>query len=91
MEPIGVQDDFFELGGHSLLAMQMLTRIRDAFGVRLSMSAIFEAPTIAQLAEQVDAARLAEADPDTLARILSEIKGLAPERRSRVGPEQFAS
>lgn len=47
VEPIGVQDDFFELGGHSLLATQMLTRIRDAFGVRLSMSAIFEAPTIA--------------------------------------------
>ncbi len=79
VEPIGVQDNFFELGGHSLLATQMLTRIRDAFGVRLSMSAIFEAPTIAELAEQVDAARLAEADPETLARILNEIRGLASE------------
>jgi acyl transferase domain-containing protein/acyl carrier protein len=76
VEPIGREDDFFELGGHSLLATQMLTRIRDSFGVRLPLAAVFDAPTVAQLGARVDAARLAEADPAELERILREVQGL---------------
>jgi acyl-CoA synthetase (AMP-forming)/AMP-acid ligase II/aryl carrier-like protein len=50
---IGVEDEFLALGGHSISAMQILSRIRDAFGVELGFRAFFERPTIADQAVEV--------------------------------------
>lgn len=50
IRPVGVKENFFELGGHSLLVARLLRRIEHAFGKKLSMAAIFEAPTVEQQA-----------------------------------------
>ncbi len=57
LEKVGVHDNFFELGGHSLLATQIIVRTRKAFQVELPLHTLFLTPTIAGIAEQLEAIR----------------------------------
>jgi thioesterase domain-containing protein/acyl carrier protein len=50
---IGVTDNFFELGGHSLLAVRLLAQIEAAFDRRLSVATLYQAPTVAKLAQML--------------------------------------
>nr|VFK62777.1 MAG: AMP-binding enzyme C-terminal domain-containing protein [Candidatus Kentron sp. UNK]VFK70644.1 MAG: AMP-binding enzyme C-terminal domain-containing protein [Candidatus Kentron sp. UNK] len=60
---VGIHDDFFALGGHSLLATQVLSRIRDKFGVQVPLLALFEHPTVAGLDECIRATPRAATPP----------------------------
>jgi amino acid adenylation domain-containing protein len=60
---VGVRERFFDLGGHSLLATQVITKLRSLHNVEIPLQAIFEAPTIAELAERVRAARIVQPRP----------------------------
>jgi acyl-CoA synthetase (AMP-forming)/AMP-acid ligase II/acyl carrier protein len=58
IDQVGVHDSFFELGGHSLLATQVVSRVRQAFDLQVTLHLLFEAPTVAGMAEHIDALEL---------------------------------
>ncbi|MTJ08355.1 MULTISPECIES: non-ribosomal peptide synthetase [unclassified Anabaena] len=53
IEKIGIHDNFLELGGHSLLASLVISRLREALSLELSIASLFAAPTIATFSEQI--------------------------------------
>ena len=53
IERIGIHDNFLELGGHSLLASLVISRLREALSLELSIASLFAAPTIATFSEQI--------------------------------------
>ncbi|WP_202080466.1 type I polyketide synthase [Caldalkalibacillus salinus] len=54
IEGIGIDDHFFELGGHSLMATQLLTRIREAYPIDLTLEQMFQAPNVRELAAHIE-------------------------------------
>ena len=74
---IGIRDNFFELGGHSLLAMQVISRLDDAFNLEVPLHVLFESPTVAALAEHVEAS-MAGGQVSPTAPVVRAPRGVAP-------------
>ncbi len=76
IEKVGVEDSFFLLGGHSLLATQVMARIRQTFNVEVPLRDLFESPTVANVAESIEAAQW-------------KVKHSSPARREGEGTEEI--
>ncbi|MFL5386461.1 MAG: amino acid adenylation domain-containing protein, partial [Longimicrobiaceae bacterium] len=81
VERVGVHDPFFELGGHSLLATRVVSGVRELFGVELPLRALFEGPTVAELAGRVEEMRRAG---------LPVLPPVVPVERTEPPPASFA-
>ncbi|NEO70944.1 phosphopantetheine-binding protein, partial [Moorena sp. SIO3H5] len=67
---VGIYDNFFELGGNSLLATQVISRLRQAFEMELTLQRLFESPFIAGIAKNLEVLRQLAQDKTAL---ISEI------------------
>lgn len=59
---VRVGDNFFDLGGHSLLATQLISEMNGLFSLALPIREIFDHPTVAELAERIDAEQSDDVD-----------------------------
>jgi amino acid adenylation domain-containing protein len=58
IKQISIHDNFVNLGGHSLRMTQVTSRLSKAFGIEIPLRALFESPTIVELAERIETIRL---------------------------------
>ncbi|MBF6365626.1 amino acid adenylation domain-containing protein, partial [Nocardia puris] len=80
-EPVGADDDFFALGGNSLIATQVMARLGAELGGRFEVRELFNAPTVAGLAERIQGAVAAPARPALVAGPRPERIPLSPAQR----------
>jgi len=74
----GLNQSFFDLGGHSLLAVELLSRIRQAFQVELSLEVVYgSAFTVAGLAKAIEAEQIRQLGAGEYEALLEEIEALS--------------
>lgn len=83
IEQVGVYDNFFELGGHSLIAIDVLSEIREAFGVQVQMARLFDDPTVSSLAATVGT--LIEQDAGATASVIAPVSRQAYRMKATSG------
>jgi natural product biosynthesis luciferase-like monooxygenase protein len=88
-EPVGVHDHFFDRGGHSLLATQLVARIRQLFGVDIPLRNLFDVPTVAGLARQIEALQVEQADAGKLNQLLRHLENLSDEELENLSDEEL--
>jgi FkbH-like protein len=78
---IGRESNFFDLGGHSLLAVLLLLRVKEQFGVELSIDDVYAGSlTLADLALRIEQLQLGQMDPEEYAALLAEIENMPDEQ-----------
>jgi len=64
LDQVGVEDNYFALGGNSLQLSRLSYELRSAFAIELPVKSLFGVPTIAAMAQLVDALRAVQAEND---------------------------
>ncbi len=78
---VGLHDNFFLLGGHSLLGTQLVSRIRQRFGVGLTLRSFFEAPTAGLLAGEIERLLIARLDSMEEEEAAGLLRSVGPDER----------
>jgi acyl carrier protein len=87
---VGIHDNFFELGGHSLAAARVISRVIEIFQLELPLKALFESPTVAEMAKIIALNETKRAGQEALARMLSEVEALSEEQAQKRLAEESA-
>ena len=83
LDRVGVHDHFLDLGGDSLLAIQVISRVIRTFQVELPVRALFESPTVADMAVMIVQNQAKKAGQGDVERMLAELEALSSEEAKR--------
>src|SRR5262249_59859329 len=81
---LSVDEDFLSLGGSSLTAMRLIVRVRDVFGVELTVHDLLSAPTVAAMARLLEDRLIASANAGSLGDLLSMVESLDDQQAERL-------
>ena len=88
LDRVGIHDTFLDLGGHSLLASQIISRVIKAVQVELPVRALFDSPTVAEMALVIVQNQARRVEQGSVERMLTELEALSDEEaRKRLGEE----
>jgi len=80
---VGINENFFALGGDSLLATQLVTRLGASLFINMPIVTVFQAPTIAELAVEVNRYQREQWNSDSLLEVRPQIEALPDERQQK--------
>jgi acyl carrier protein len=83
LDRVGIHDNFFDLGGHSLAASSVISRVIKSFQLELPVKALFDAPTIAEMAKVILGNDAKRATEENLKLGLDEIEAMTEEEADR--------
>ena len=84
LDQVGIHDNFLELGGHSLVASQIVGRVISTFLIELSVKALFESPTVAEMAIVITQSQAGKADDEEVERMLAELEAVSDEQAKSI-------
>jgi hypothetical protein len=90
LDKVGLHDNFFDLGGHSLGAFRVITRVIQIFQLELPVKALFDSPTIAEMACVITQNDLKPANETELTQMLREVEAMT-EEEARVMAKQMVN
>ncbi len=79
LDQVGIRDNFFDLGGHSLAASRVLSRVIQTFQLELPVKALFDAPTVAEMAAIITQNQAKRVNDTELAHLLREVEAMTDE------------
>lgn len=83
LDRVGIYDNFFELGGHSVAAMRVVSRVIQTFQLDLQVKALFDSPTVAEMATLITRSDRKRASEVDLAQMLLEVEAMTEEEARR--------
>jgi acyl carrier protein len=90
LEQVGLHDNFLELGGHSLQATQIIARVIRTLRVELPVQALFNAPTVTEMAMLIIQHQAQQATPEDMERMLAELEALSDESAKKLRADNGA-
>jgi acyl carrier protein len=87
VRPVGIHDNFFDLGGHSLAATRVVSRVMEQFQLEIPLQALFQTPTVAEMAGVIVEHRYRKQGKNELENILNDVESLSDEEAKRLVSE----
>jgi amino acid adenylation domain-containing protein len=79
LERVGIEDNFFDLGGHSLAATRLISQVIKKFQLEIPIKALFDAPTVADMAEIISQHQAKRASDAELMQMLRHVEAMTDE------------